>query len=50
MVSQMWTSVKLVPTTVTCTPPVSTSRGASSVAAEKAGLEMASNVLVSLQM
>lgn len=51
MVSQMWMSVKSVPTTVTCMPHVSTSQEASNVAAEKAGLEMASNVLVSnLQM
>lgn len=46
----MLTSVKLVPTTVTCMPPVSTSREASSAAAEKAGLEMASNALVSLHI
>lgn len=42
--------MKLVPTTVTCMPHVSTSQEASNVAAEKAGSEMASNVLVSLQM
>lgn len=49
LVSQTWTSVKSVPTTVTCTPPVWMSPEASSAAAEKAGWGTASNVLVSSQ-
>lgn len=49
LVSQMWMSVKLVPTTATCMPHVWMSPEASSAAAEKAGWETASNVLVSLR-
>lgn len=49
LVSQMWMSVKSVPTTATCMLHVWTSPEASSAAAEKAGWETASNVLVSLQ-
>lgn len=44
---QMWMSVRLELTTVTCTPPVATSLGASSAAAERAGQETALNVWVS---
>lgn len=45
----MWMSVKLVLTTVTCMPHVSMYQEVLNVVAEKDGLEMVLNVLVSIE-